>query len=74
MFVDIFLVQLRKDIHRILDLPTDRPLIRRVDAFQFAQDSAVENENKYSKYLQNPHTSAKPSNGKTFKYWKKINS
>lgn len=51
------LVNLRREILTSLDLPTDRPLIRRIDEFKFDLPSTDEPD----KYLVNPHMSAKPS-------------
>ena len=62
-FFNLFLVEFRKEIHRILELPTNRPLMRRVDAFQFKQLPGNLVEDFTSKYLLNPHTNAKPSSG-----------
>lgn len=59
------LVGLRQDMHKILELPMDRSLMRRLDAFDFRTEaSEALNSELFSQYLQNPHTSAKPSNGK----------
>lgn len=51
------LVSFRKDIHKTLELPLDRPLLRRIDEFKFQSD----NNDLTLKYLQNPHINAKPS-------------
>jgi hypothetical protein len=60
---DDALVNLRQEIHKILELPLDRALIRRIDSFEFSPDtSALSNTDLAVRYLQNPHTSAKPSN------------
>lgn len=70
---DESLVILRKEIHRILDLPSDRPLIRRRDAFQFSttssgKDADLNDEQQLrKKYLVNAHLSAEPSNVKNGK-------
>jgi len=56
---------MRKNVHRLLDLTLEKPLLRRIDVFQFSQSTDKQDvENQFSKYLQNPHLSAKPSNGK----------
>lgn len=58
---DDSLAQLRKDIHRILEFPTDKPLIRRVDSFNFkSHDSS--SDSQFLNKLVNPHVSVKPSN------------
>jgi len=57
------LIILRQEIHKILELPLDRALIRRIDSFEFNPDTtALSNSDLAMKYLQNPHTNAKPSN------------
>jgi len=53
------LVALRKEIHTSLELPMDRPLLRRIDEFRFQAE--LEANDISSKYLVNPHLSAKPS-------------
>jgi hypothetical protein len=56
---------MRKNIHRLLDLTLEKPLLRRIDAFQFSQSlDNQDSASQFSKYLQNPHISAKPSNGR----------
>lgn len=56
---------MRKNIHRLLDLPLEKPLLRRIDTFQFSQSQDKQDAaDRFSKYLQNPHLSAKISNGK----------
>ncbi|CAF0912138.1 unnamed protein product [Brachionus calyciflorus] len=67
-FQDDSLVNLRKEIHSSLDLQSDRPILRRVDAFQFSKESNPSDvTQQFSKYLTNPHLSAKPSNVKNGK-------
>jgi hypothetical protein len=53
------LVTLRKSIHRLLDISEAKPLLRRIDSFQFNQQQ-LQQSHELSKYLQNPHLSAKP--------------
>ena len=61
---DESLSSLRKNVHRLLDLSMERPLLRRIDSFQFMQSLDKPDVSiQFSKYLQNPHLSAKPSNG-----------
>jgi hypothetical protein len=67
---------LRRDIHLTLDLPVDRPLLRRFDCFQFdqpEQTAASSDQTVSSKYLTNPHTSVKPSNSNLKKIINLIN-
>ena len=54
-------------MHRILELPTDHPILRRVDAFQSFQETKAESINQFASKLENPHLMAKPSNGVFFK-------
>ena len=61
------LAALRKEIHTILELPLDRSLLRRSDAFNFKEEvTGNSNQELTNRYLQNPHPSAKPSNGRLF--------
>ncbi len=63
---DESLSNMRKNVHRLLDLTLEKPLLRKIDAFQFAQSlDSQDSASQFSKYLQNPHLSAKPSNGKS---------
>ncbi len=55
------LISIRKEIHASLDLPLDRPILRRIDKFNFEFVSNG-SDDLSSKYLLNPHTSVKPSN------------
>ncbi len=52
---------MRKEIHKILELPLDRPYLRRNWAFEF-KENVTQISDLESRYLINPHLSAKPSN------------
>lgn len=61
-------MNLRRDIHKALDLTTDKPVLRRVDRFQFKESNDTASiQTLTTKYLLNPHESAKPSNVKNGK-------
>ena len=55
------MISIRKEIHASLDLPLDRPILRRIDKFNF-EFLSNGSDDLSSKYLLNPHTSVKPSN------------
>lgn len=48
-------------------MTSDRPLLRRIDSFQFNKETAQNDASQFSKYLTNPHLSAKPSTVKNGK-------
>ena len=67
----MWLVPLRKGIHRALDLSLNHPLLRRVDAVQLVGDVNDDDSGidpLFANKLINPHLSAKPSNGMCFLY------